>query len=387
MLQAAALAKLQEDKFNDSKRPFRPKPQPQTAIPQNPSQPPLLLSPPKPTFKHLTPAEMAARREKGLCYNCDEKWSNTHRCKSRFFLIVADDVDRLSEAQPQIAEEDVSSDPVDTGTSSAQISFHALSGHLALETLRVPGSVNGHKITVLIDGGSTHNFIQDTVARFLNLKVQPTLPLQVMVGNGSQINCCQFCEGVAVIMQGHKFIVDLYVMPLAGADLVFGVQWLKQLGPVVTDYSTLTMSFTRDGQPIELVGRSTFSPREITHQQVKRLISTNRAAEFLHIQMNPHPPPSSVDHTTLPPQIQTLLSQYSDLFTKPTSLPPSRATDHSIHLTQNSDPVNVRPYRYPYFQKQEIERQVEEMLLHGMIQPSRSPFSSPVLLVRKKDGT
>ena len=61
--------------------------------------------------------------------------------------------------------------------------------------------------------------------------------------------------------------------------------------------------------------------------------------------------------------------------------------DHEIHLIPRAVPVNCRPYRYSPLQKDEIERQVSEMLKAGLITPSISPFASPVLLVKKKDGT
>jgi hypothetical protein len=49
-------------------------------------------------------------------------------------------------------------------------------------------------------------------------------------------------------------------------------------------------------------------------------------------------------------------------------------------------PVHTRAYRFSSDQKDELEKQLREMLSKGIIRPSASPFASPVLLVRKKDG-
>jgi len=56
-------------------------------------------------------------------------------------------------------------------------------------------------------------------------------------------------------------------------------------------------------------------------------------------------------------------------------------------LIPGSVPPNIRPYRYSYVQKSEIERMIAKTLETGIIQPSQSSFSSPVVLVHKKYGS
>lgn len=85
--------------------------------------------------------------------------------------------------------------------------------------------------------------------------------------------------------------------------------------------------------------------------------------------------------------IQKVLAKYSKVFDTPEGLPPSRDHDHAINLIPGSVPPNIRPYRHPYAQKSEIERMVAEMLEAGIIRPSQSSFSTPVVMVLKKEGS
>jgi hypothetical protein len=90
----------------------------------------------------------------------------------------------------------------------------------------------------------------------------------------------------------------------------------------------------------------------------------------------------------VPPSLQLILDKYPKVFEIPTTLPPSRGEhDHSIPLLPGSQPPNVRPYRYPFSQKNEIENMVQELLEAGVIHPSTNPYSSPVVMVLKKEGT
>jgi len=92
-------------------------------------------------------------------------------------------------------------------------------------------------------------------------------------------------------------------------------------------------------------------------------------------------------HSSVSPVVQPLLDEFAHLFTPPLGLPPSRNCDHTIPLIAGAQPVFVRPYRYAPILKFEIEKQVNDMLQQGIIQPSSSAFASPVLLVKKKDST
>ena len=63
----------------------------------------------------------------------------------------------------------------------------------------------------------------------------------------------------------------------------------------------------------------------------------------------------------------------------------TRLVEHPIDV-QEAQPVRQRPYRVPETKRQQIAKEVQKMLLSNIIQPSASPWSSPVLLLEKPNG-
>lgn len=95
----------------------------------------------------------------------------------------------------------------------------------------------------------------------------------------------------------------------------------------------------------------------------------------------------TVSPEAVPAEVQSILHKYKQVFDEPHCLPPRRFYDHTITLIHGDVAVNSRPYRYSPYQKNEIEKQIAEMLQSDLISTSVSPFASPVLLVKKKDAS
>ena len=85
--------------------------------------------------------------------------------------------------------------------------------------------------------------------------------------------------------------------------------------------------------------------------------------------------------------ITNILLEFKQVFDMRISLPLIKAHEHQIILKEGFSLIYERLYRYPFYQKIEIEKIMHELLEVGSIRVSHSPFSSLVLLVRKADGS
>lgn len=176
------------------------------------------------------------------------------------------------------------------------------------------------------------------------------------------------------------------VLSLGAYDAILGMDWLEDHSPMHVDWRGKQLLITTSSGPARLHGLSSDSAtcaivnslqlmglhRQGSLSQVVQLCSVSEEDEF---------------YAPTPHSIQRILDQFGDLFSEPTSLPPRRACDHRIPLMSGAQPVNMRPYHHKPEHISEIERQIKELLKEGVIQRSYSPFSSPVILVKKKDGS
>lgn len=93
------------------------------------------------------------------------------------------------------------------------------------------------------------------------------------------------------------------------------------------------------------------------------------------------------DFSKVKPQYQLLIHSYQDVFAEPKELPPERSCDHTILVRTGEDPPNVRPYKVPHHQKEDMEQQIHRLLEASIIRPSASPYAFPAILVKKNDGS
>ena len=88
--------------------------------------------------------------------------------------------------------------------------------------------------------------------------------------------------------------------------------------------------------------------------------------------------------------LKDLVRRYPDVFTDmPGETDVTGETDviqHQIRLTDDT-PIRRKPYPLPYAMREELRNEVDTMLEMGVVRPSTSPYASPIVMVKKKDGS
>ena len=139
--------------------------------------------------RKLTPAELQKRREQGLCFHYDERYTFNHKCKKLFWIEIEDGNEQGS--TEEAAEEEQSED-------KPEIFLNALVGMSTPQMMRVSATIGKFPLTTLIDTGSTHNFLHKSFAKLASLYTETNSSLLVVVANGEKLRSHGLCREVTL---------------------------------------------------------------------------------------------------------------------------------------------------------------------------------------------
>ncbi|KAL1199722.1 hypothetical protein V5N11_012991 [Cardamine amara subsp. amara] len=344
--------------------------------------------------RYITDKDMEERKCLGLCFKCDSKWSRDHHnvCPKRTLQLLTvingcdmEILDRTDDTPLPNLEEEVFEECEGPPVTVAQLSFNSFIGVNTPTTTKIKVQLGPCQLVALVDSGATHNFVSPDTVNHLKMQVIQENNIKVVLGTRITALGLGICRQVEfAVAPSASFIDEFIILELGDAEIILGVQWLSKLGTCHCNWNTNEFSFLHNNEVVQLWGEINLS-KTLLHGQV-RSGKSRRLPSGLLVSFQVHSASDNTDHTT-EPTIQQVLAEYSKVFEEPSSMPPLRNREHRIELLPGTKPISTRPYRYPHAYKTIIETMVAEMLASGVIRQSKSPFSSPVLLVKKKDNS
>jgi hypothetical protein len=285
----------------------------------------------------------------------------------------------------QPGEVDVNS----TRASSSEDVYRIASVRVPGKLIKLSATVDSHKAVVMVDSGSTGDFISEEFVQGNKLASRCyERPKTVWLADGKELTIRSYVES-RVKLGDLTENVELAVIPLAGYDMILGIPWLKRHSPII-DWNTSSVSVNINGVMSELpphIDRSTPVVELVSRLQVVR--DVQKGEEMFLAIIRSLDSTSSDCKTELSDEASNIVSRFRDVFPDalPKGLPPKRRVDHKIELEPGQQPPSRPTYRMSQPEMDELKKQLAELMENGHIRESKSPYGAPVLFVKKKEGT
>ena len=245
------------------------------------------------------------------------------------------------------------------------------------------------KGVIMVDGGSTGNFVAASFVHSCGYKLTPAAqPVAVRFANGVLAQSVATAT-VTFSTNGYRETLQAWVLPaLQGCDLILGMPWLKTHNPHI-NWRTHTITVTKPGGSIVHLPPTSAAAASGFLLTAKEFARQSRTADTFYLAVVNESSKAQDKAPEPHPRAARLLAEFADVFPEqlPPGLPPKRSVDHKIELEPGFTPQSRHMYRMSPAENDELNKQLEDLLDHGFIRPSQSPWGAPVLFVKKKDGS
>jgi hypothetical protein len=208
-----------------------------------------------------------------------------------------------------------------------------------------------------------------------------------VVADGHTVECLDRVPNLEMKLGNYTVRDTFFVVDLSDTDVVLGVQWMITLGKITTNYQTLEMGFRdQDGKKVVLRGMLIGAPRKISARSLERTFRHGEVAYAAECLITTQKDSEGQQQYHI--EIKNLLGRRQQVFEEiPPGRPPDKGFEHTIELEEGVKPMITPPYHHPRRFKDEIEKEIKELLVMEHIRPINNSFSSSAVLVLKKDGT
>jgi hypothetical protein len=208
------------------------------------------------------------------------------------------------------------------------ISLNTLTGLSTPQTLKLIGYIKKRKVIILVDSGSTHNFIHRRIAQETHCYIHAFNHFQIMISNGESMKCGECCENVCLQIGDYHLKYHMFSIDMGGCDIVLGADWLSTLGPILMHFKELTMQFDQEVQKYKFQGITIGSPEIISSHHMENMLKKGHSGIIAQLH--------AIQETKTPfvlQDLQSILSKHQVVFSTLQGLPPSYGVhDHSIPL-------------------------------------------------------
>ena len=191
---------------------------------------------------------MQEKRERGLCFRCDERFSPGHRCKQKTLQVlwVTDD-EEDDGIDPPLPDEAAGEVELADGPTTAVLCISSMVGFCPPHSMKVRGKIKAREVIVLIDSGASHNFISEHIVSELQLRCDPTQKFGVQMGNGDEVKTSGVCRVLCLQLAKIEVMADFFSLEVGHLRCSLGFSMVGNVGGFSNELgkSLLTSHFRR----------------------------------------------------------------------------------------------------------------------------------------------